>query len=213
MGHLRKSLFWVPGAARVAGKVWCPTKTGITNTTRMRASTARAGIALLTCAAHGNGIDPQGAGLSAGASDTDLPIAQPPWRDQPGLLQDCPGCPLIFRPVLARVRSSSFAVDDPVLGKEGFAGRSHHASVLRNRSPPSVSSSRIPGSALQVRAPFAGGRPPWLQRGARAGLPGRRRSGARAHARAGHAHRRGDLPPPFHGRARPASCAATGPRA
>jgi trk system potassium uptake protein TrkA len=68
----------------------------------------------------GNGIDPQVL-AEAGAKDTDLLIACASM-DETNLV-----CCKIAQAVfdiptrIARVRSSSFAVDDPVLGKEGFA--------------------------------------------------------------------------------------------
>jgi Trk K+ transport system NAD-binding subunit len=114
----------------------------------------------------GNGIDPQVL-AEAGAKDTDLLIACASM-DETNLV-----CCKIAQAVfdiptrIARVRSSSFAVDDPVLGKEGFA-------VDRIICPEESVTNYIRKlieypEAMQVRA-FAGGRAAW-PRCARAGAP------------------------------------------
>lgn len=115
----------------------------------------------------GNGIDPQVL-AEAGAKDTDLLIACASM-DETNLV-----CCKIAQTVfdiptrIARVRSSSFAVDDPLLGKEGFA-------VDRIICPEESVTNYIRKliqypEAMQVRA-FAGGRAALASVRARAGAP------------------------------------------
>ena len=115
----------------------------------------------------GNGIDPQVL-AEAGAKDTDLLIACASM-DETNLVC-CKIAQAMFDiPTrIARVRSSSFAADDPVLGKDGFAV---DRIICPEESVTNYISKLIEyPEAMQVRS-FAGGRAALASVRARAGAP------------------------------------------